>query len=94
MIQFPHNFVQLERYPGYYWNIADKTLYTMKVDGVLKPMKLKRAYRGPDGRGGFIDTEAGYQISVNGRRRTLSQRHLSTIKVPQEVQIVPTKEST
>lgn len=94
MIQFPHSFVQLERYPGYYWNVEEKRLYSLKVSGVLTPMKLKRAYRGPDGRGGFIDTEAGYQISVDGVRRKLTQRYLSTIKVPQEVQIVPTKEPT
>lgn len=87
MVQFPPSFVQLDRYPGYYWNVDDQQLYSIK-SGVLSPIKIKQAYRGPT-RGGFIDTEAGYVISINGQRRKLTQRYLSTIGLMPDTQLVP-----
>lgn len=90
MVQFPHSFVQLDKYPGYYWNTQEKKLYTMKIDGVLKPMKLSPAYRGPSPTG-WVDAEAGYRISTNGRKRRLTYAYLCSIKTPPEVQTVPVK---
>lgn len=41
-ISFPSGFVALKKYPGYFWHTEKKILFTMKVDGVLKPMTLQK----------------------------------------------------
>ncbi len=38
-IEFPQGFVALKKYPGYFWNTEEKKLYSMKVDGILKPLR-------------------------------------------------------
>jgi len=65
MVTLPKDFVAT-RYPGYFFNTKDDKLYSLKIDGVLKPLKLQAAnqfnhlYRySPDG---------GYQVSVKGLR--------------------------
>lgn len=88
MIQLPEGFIQL-RYPGYYWNVNDKTLYSCKQTGVLKPMVMKKAYRGPVAGGRFVDASEGYSISVNGIHKKLSYQWLCSLKVPNTTQIFP-----
>lgn len=61
MIKFPPEFTALI-YPGYFWNVRDKKLYSVKVNGILKPLKLQRAHR-------YNHYVVGYQISVDGNKR-------------------------
>jgi hypothetical protein len=67
------------KYPGYFFNTQDHKLYSMKVDGVLKPLKFHRPnhfnhlWR-------YNDTNGGYQVSVKGRKRWLLIEELEAIK--------------
>ena len=37
MVTLPDNFT-MTKYPGYFWNVLDKKLYSIKVTGELKPL--------------------------------------------------------
>lgn len=37
MVTLPKDFVAT-RYPGYFWNVVERKLYTLKVTGELRPM--------------------------------------------------------
>lgn len=71
MITFPDGFVAT-RFPGYFWNTTDEKLYTMKVTGVLRPMRISTPPPGqPD--------HASYRVSVNGVRRRLTTAQIKRV---------------
>lgn len=70
MIKFPKEFVAL-RYPGYFWNKKEQQLYSMKVSGVLKPLKYQRSFRTI-----YKTLPAGYSISYRGRRFRIAVEHI------------------
>ena len=65
MITFPDGFVAT-RFPGYFWNTTDEKLYTMKVTGVLRPMRISY----PPAH--YEHGHESYRVSVNGVRRRLT----------------------
>lgn len=70
MVILPIGFTAT-RYPGYYWHMGEQALYSLK-SGSLRKMKMvipNRWNHLPEG---------GYDISVSGRRRTIT---LSALKV-------------
>lgn len=73
MITFPDGFVAT-RFPGYFWNTTDEKLYTMKVTGVLRPMRISSP---PPGR---ADHES-YRVSVNGVRRRLTTAQIKRVLI-------------
>ena len=73
-VKFPHGFVAI-KFPGYFWHVDTQQLYSIKVDGVLKP--LKKVFPNPFNK---IE-EPGYRISVNGKRRFVSVSYLQTLKL-------------
>ena len=85
MIIFPVNFIQLPKYPGYYYNIVDKLLYSCK-SGELKPLTISKQYWT---KGKLIPE--GYRVSIKGVRRLISISDLLQTKFPEEVQIFPIK---
>lgn len=66
-IRFPDGMQALKKYPGYFWDPVERKLYSIKVDGVLKPLKLqyssymKRNY----------GVEYYYSISINGKSKMI-----------------------
>ncbi len=70
MVTLSIEFVKT-KYPGYFWNTESQTLYSLKVDGVLKEIKITNP--NPFSR----ITEPGYRVSVKGKRRFMS---LSSLK--------------
>lgn len=87
MVIFPLNYVQLSEYPGYYWNIQTRKLYSCK-SGELKELTLVREFRYP-GRHGTVTLPAGYSISVKGQRHRLSRVWLETVQLPTDCQTFP-----
>jgi hypothetical protein len=81
MIVLPPGFVST-RYAGYFWHIPEKKLYSCKVDGVLKPMKIKKPFR---------NKKIGYSVSVNGFKRLLPLDYLYGLKYPATTQLFPIK---
>ena len=74
MVTLPKDFVAT-RYPGYFWNVVEKKLYSIKVTGELRPMTFHRG-----GNFGWVRVEPGYQISVNGQKRTYTLKYLTSLK--------------
>lgn len=81
-VTLPPDFVALDRYPGYYWNLTDQKLYSIKITGVLKPLKRQkgRFYL----RGQFYDVD-GYHVSYNGWRKYIRYEELLKIKPAKSV---------
>jgi hypothetical protein len=80
MVTLPKDFVAT-RYPGYFWNVVEKKLYTIKVSGELRPMKFQRG-------GNFYGHKIapGYQISVKGRKRKFTMDYLGSLKATTAIQ--------
>ncbi len=68
-VTLPLNFVST-KYPGYFWHLAETKLYSIKIDGILKPMKL--VYPNHFNR----INDKGYRVSVQGKRKFLSLTYL------------------
>jgi len=73
MVVLPKNFV-MTKYPGYFWNVKERKLYSIKVTGELRPMKFHKG-----GNFGWVRVEPGYQVSVNGQKRRLTLDYLNTL---------------
>lgn len=80
MVTLPKDFVAT-RYPGYFWNVVEKKLYSIKVTGELRPMKFVRG-------GCFYgrDVAPGYRLSVDGKKRKYTMSYLNRLKATNEIQ--------
>ena len=73
MITFLPFFTAI-KYPGYFWNVKEKKLYSLKPSGELRPLPLIDANRHKHG-------QAGYRISVNGKRKYIYESTLYKLKL-------------
>ncbi len=80
MVTLPKDFVAT-RYPGYFWNVVERKLYSLKVTGELRPMKFDKG-----GRFYGRDILPGYRISVNGRKGKMTMEYLGKLKATNEIQ--------
>lgn len=80
MVTLPADFVAT-RYPGYFWNVTERKLYSLKVTGELRPMAF---HKGGTFYGNRI--EPGYQISVDGRKRRFTMEYLGSLKATNNIQ--------
>ena len=72
MVTLPKEFVAT-KYPGYFFNITDERLYSVKVTGMLKP--LAKVYPNQ-----FNHFRAGFSVSIRGQKRVLEMSYLKTLK--------------
>lgn len=80
MVTLPKDFVAT-RYPGYFWNVVEKKLYSLKVTGELRPMVF---FKGGTFYG--VRHDPGYKISVNGRRRKYTMEYLGSLKATNNIE--------
>lgn len=80
MVTLPKEFVAT-KYPGYFWNVIEKKLYTLKVTGELKPMTF---FKGGIFYGQRFDP--GYKLSVGGQRRRYTMDYLNSLTATKEIQ--------
>lgn len=74
MVTLPKDFVAT-RYNGYFWNLKEQKLYSLKVTGVLRPLA------GPYEPNSFNHwSSPGYQVSVNGDKRSILLDYLKNLK--------------
>ena len=73
MVTLPIQFIAT-KYPGYFWNVDDQVLYSLKVTGVLKP--LCKTF--PNHFNNY--SEPGYRVSVKANRRFLSMTYLTQLE--------------
>jgi hypothetical protein len=85
MVTLPKEFVAT-RYPGYFWNVVEKKLYSIKVTGELRPMAFHKG-----GNFGWVRVEPGYQISVKGKKRTYTMDYLVSLTATNEIQEIGVK---
>lgn len=86
MVTLPKDFVATD-YPGYFWNVADSQLYSVKVTGMLKPLALSCSGVYLNGRWRARPDVHGYKISHLGRKRFLFLQDL--MKLTPKKQIFP-----
>jgi len=88
MVCLPPQYVAT-KYPGYFWNVEDQKLYSLKISGVLKPLiryypnRWNHWWKYEGGKKG------GYKISHKGSRRvmmvhTLEKLTTSNNFIPEE----------
>ena len=80
MVTLPKDFVAT-RYPGYFWNVVEKKLYSLKVTGELRAMTVQRGffYNGKN-------IEPGYPISVKGIRKRYTLKYLNSLTATNDIQ--------
>lgn len=84
MIIFPPPFVKT-RYNGYFFNTENKILYSIKVGGVLVPLKYREAYKNIQ----FgVDCPPGFNISINGRKKRYPLTELLKLTIPTEPELI------
>jgi hypothetical protein len=88
MVNLPPQYVAT-KFPGYFFNTENKKLYSLKVSGILTPLKhiipnrFNCWYH-------FTKT-GGYRVSVDGSNRVLTDEYLASL-TPNENSEIPTKD--
>lgn len=77
MITLPAPYIAT-RYPGYFWNIETRTLYSLKVGGVLKELRSNYASK-------WNNWTPSYSISHHGERRHMTLRYLNKLRLVDSV---------
>lgn len=99
MVKLPSQFVAT-KYPGYFFNTEDEQLYSLKVDGVLKPLKFTKPSRFNHmynftvrlRNGDRVQCTGGWYVSVKGHRKLLPLEMLKDIEPHDST--IPVKEVT
>ena len=90
MVTLPMQFIQLPRFPGYYWNTQTDSLWSCKVNGVLKPLKKHKGFTGYG-----LNIAPGYRVSIDGHQKSLDHhklvQYVATVRESQPIQIFPTQ---
>lgn len=93
MITLPKEFQPVPMYPGYFWHTEKKKLFSIKVAGTLRELKLRRVHWAAKRHGGFPYMHVGdkyYEVSYKGRRKIIPYEQLLELnkhKVDYEIPI-------
>lgn len=83
MVRLPEEFIAT-KFPGYFFNTANKTLYSLKVSGELRALPLHKPSHW-----NRLKTPA-YRVSVKGNRRVYLQVELERLAAkPRQDEIIP-----
>ena len=74
MITFPSPFTAT-KFPGYFWNTETHTLFSIKVQGILRELKITQPNHWNNLR------EPAYRVSHNGRKRWLHIAYLESLDI-------------
>ena len=96
-VTLPDEFIAT-KFPGYFFNVGDEKLYSIKIDGILKPLayqqpnQFNHMWRHPvklrDG--SEVNATGGYYVSVKGRRKFYAIEKLKELEYVSSV--IPVKE--
>lgn len=67
MIKYHERYAALKGLPGYFWNLDEEALYSIKIQGVLKKLKEQTANLYIHRNFGYRYGEKYYTLSKNGR---------------------------
>lgn len=84
-VELPEGFVKT-RYNGYFWNVNEQALYSIKVKGILRKLKKQTDIRryfvyGPETMHLSLPDEFYYRVSVNGKMRTMTDHYLKSLNI-------------
>jgi hypothetical protein len=81
MIKFPATLTPVPKLPGYFWDVKSHKLYSIKVGGVLRELKVQRckSYRGCNRFSKVKVGELYYGLSHRGQSRSTPVRHLKKL---------------
>lgn len=77
MVTLPKEFVAT-KFPGYFWHTVEQKLYTLKVTGVLRPLKKQPPNR-------YNHYKDMYAVSHKGQRRGLLVEKLKQLQLTNSV---------
>lgn len=78
MVTLPKDFVAT-KHEGYFWNLKEQKLYSIKVGGFLRRLS------GPRKPNPFNHYIEGYQISVQGKKRVIALETLKKLKAADSI---------
>ena len=78
MVTLPKDFVAT-KHDGYFWNLKEQKLYSIKVGGFLRRLS------GPRKPNPFNHYIEGYQISVQGKKRVIALDTLKKLKAADSI---------
>lgn len=88
MIKLPKNLVSI-KYPGYFYDVVERKLYSCKVNGVLTPLKYNKGF--------FFKGRSfppGWVVSHQGRKIRLDQSYLDGLQYTDIEEEFPIERST
>ena len=84
MITLPTDLKALRGLPGYFYRESDGSLFSIKIGGVLKPLKHRVC---PPMHWNHLEGFSGWELSVNGRRRLISDSKIKSLIIQEDFQI-------
>lgn len=82
MIYFPGTLTPVPRCQGYFWDVAKHKLFSLKLGGELREMKVQNLWAGVAHKfGRRHGGEKYYRVSVNGRYRYLFIEDLKKLEI-------------
>lgn len=93
-VTFTPDFIAT-KFPGYFFNTVNNKLYSMKMTGILKPLKFQYPNRFNHigehliqlADGSKMYSKGAYSISVNGRHRYYNIERL--MELPRVASVIP-----
>jgi hypothetical protein len=82
MIKFPATLTPVPTHPGYFWDIKSHKLYSIKVGGELRELKMRYVNRYTTGYRRFSKYRQGekyYTLSREGCAHIMLVRHLTKL---------------
>ena len=84
MVTLPKDFVAI-KYPGYFWHLTEKRLYSVKIGGILRPLAK------PSPPNYWNRGVSMYRLSVSGSHRYIAVEKLKLLKPKNS--IIPVEKS-
>ena len=84
MIYFPRDLTPVPSYPGYFWDTKEHKLYSIKVGGVLRELKMRRVGPWMTSYSRFSKYRHGekfYGLSREGRQQVMLVRDLKKLEL-------------
>lgn len=86
MIYFPADLTPVPHCPGYFWDMQKERLFSLKMGGVLRELKMLRAHPAMFryGNSRWLNLDVGdkyYRISVDGKNRYLPVASLKRLEM-------------
>lgn len=84
MITLPSELKAIRGFPGYFFRESDKRLFSIKIGGVLKPLKHKTS---PPLQWNYFRGFSGWELSKGGKRHNISNDAIIKLLIQEDHQV-------